>query len=572
MIERERELAKPPAPGPFRAPAPSVGQHAMLRLQRAVGNRAVTQLIGAAAPVVQRVGGTKIGFEYEPEPPVSPDLHREGVTLLKQAWEGVRRAAHDAKVGPIKTNVEDAAKTVLAEKDRDKWPKHLKGGGFTGYYAGQLTGSKRAQQEKALITSPAFTSGRLKLDGDMISYRTAARVKTPPTPATYIPIATLKRGDDAFEPGAGPGGLMQQQLYLKKGVNTSFNTPGVAKEYVKDSRGVLTRRYAFVEKNYFQMMEFFMTHHMEGRFASFMKAAGNPAPNLYEHRDPGVDMVVPGATQTAPLTVEQMAVAHQKLGSSPEQRGVSLTATPKVNATYVNTGQNFRTDQGFRLKVDLALVPPDTRLGPKFVNHYSAGGVVDSPDGYDTRRERTKPGNYPYKDSSIHARELYLEFLKPEWIITIEYHDAQNTTGAGRGSQTVDASTPRMGGASLLETAKATFGGGDYETGFAQGLRAADDTLPPTIVADSHEAKGFSGARLFVKGWTAGEQEHRARSSRDAAKRSAKNITADQHVYDRAMKHQSPDNKYDLYRYGFLRGRAGKGLITTPAELKNLSA
>ena len=34
----------------------------------------------------------------------------------------------------------------------------------------------------------------------------------------------------------------------------------------------MTRRYAYVEKNYYQMMEFFMVGHMTGRFQQYMLA------------------------------------------------------------------------------------------------------------------------------------------------------------------------------------------------------------------------------------------------------------------------------------------------------------
>ena len=110
------------------------------------------------------------------------------------------------------------------------------------------------------------------------------------------------------------------------------------------------------------------------------------------------------------MTDTQVAVAHQMYGSLPEQRGVSLTSTPKVGVTYANTGGNFRTDDGFKLKIDLARVPKTVL----FLNHYAEGGVSDmNPTGlfhapipqakslrlqiYGKRRPcpRIVPGTYP---------------------------------------------------------------------------------------------------------------------------------------------------------------------------------
>jgi hypothetical protein len=336
-----------------------------------------------------------------------------------------------------------------------------------------------------------------------------------------------------------------------------------AKEYVEDTRGALTRRYAYVEKNYWQMMEFFMTNRHEGRFQSFMKAAGEPNPNLFEARQPEVDIVRGAAlpeSKTQTLTKKQLAVAHQKLGSGPQQRGVSLASTPKVGVTYVNTGENFRTDRGFRLKIDLALIPPRNAGGPLLINHYSHGGVSDKPDKYDTTRKRNelKPSKYPYKESALHARELYLEYLKPEWVVAIESHPVVNAMGT-----TYDVNTPRGTAPSLFEYAKSRFGGAQFEEGFNEGLRGLWNSLPH----NKNHTDGFNHAESFARGWAAGHYQHARIGANDAKAAAAAGITVPQFVYDQSMDVKPPKGEYDIYRLGYLHGRSGAALITAGANL-----
>jgi hypothetical protein len=544
--------------------------------------------------VIQRVGGKKIGFVLTPPLPDGTVTVQTGQKLLLDTWDAVRKAGHDLKVGTVKTDVEAAAAEMIAirknKADRDAHltarklnpllpdvdvqvplipPTDKTKHGFSQYYAHQLTSQGRTNQEKLLLATAPFKSGVLKISGRNIEYRADKK-------DAFVKVAELKTENDAFETRAVAAAA--RPVYSKRGIVGSYNSgdPAEAKDYVKDSRGVVTRRFVYVEKNYWQMMEFFVSHHMEGRFQAYMRAAGETTPDLYEHRDEGVDLVIPGPNRAAPnlnMTVEQMAVAHQKLGSGPQQRGVSLTATPKVNATYVNTGENFRTNRGFRLKVDLAKIPDPH--GPLLINHYSQGGVIDAPTtSFDTRRERGKPGKYPYKESSIHARELLLEHLKPEWVVAIEYHDQDNKTGSGAGSQTLDQRTPLGGRNSLFELAKHTFGGQKYEEGFIYGLRRAENTraLNPHFTTDQDYVEGFTGARLFVKGWNEGKQEFNRLGPGDDARAAAHaNLTLPQYIYDQSMNKKEHEDKFDLFRLGYLRGRSGKSLITSPRQLATLS-
>ena len=565
-----RHHVKRPATQPTsRAVDAGLTPNAVQHLQRAIGNRAVGRLI-------QRVGGEKIGFDL---PPPADATIQAGQNLLLAEWRAIRQAEHALKVGAEQTDVEAGAQEYIAHRTRNKAREAYKalhpaatrtdlnttaglpvippgrtGGAFSQYYFAKLTGRNRANQLPLLRTSPAFADGRLTVDDvtGVIQYR-------PPTAHAYLTIGTLTRGNTAFtvKTAATHATPHQRDILEKQGVSTDLsNAP---KEYVRDSRGVLTRRYAYVEKNYWQTMEFFMTGRHEGRFQSFMKAAGAPNPDIFEARQPEVDIVrgQPAPATTGRLTKKQLAVAHQKLGSGPQQRGVSLSSTPKVGATYVNTGENFRTAGGFRLKIDLSLIPPHP-AGPLLLNHYSHGGVIDKPTKFSTTRERGKASQYPYRESSIHARELYLEYLRPEWVVAIESHPAVNALGT-----TYDLTTPLGGAASLFAYAKSQFGGAAFEGGFDEGLVTAVNSLP----GDQNHTNGFNHARSFVRGWTAGDAQHTIAGPGDVAAAGAAGVTVPQYVYDQSMAVNLPHGEYDIYRMGYLQGRAGTALITAGANL-----
>ena len=549
---------------------------ALQHLQRTIGNHAVGRLLrrtSSGTARLQRVGGEKIGFNLTPS--IDPAV-QAGQQLLVDEWKQVRQTEHALKVGAEQTEVEAGAKEFIGfrarEKARDEYRAAHKGAtrgdlktaglevkptpitagkGFSKYYYGKLTGRGRTEQLTLLKTRDAFRDARLVIDdttGD-IKYR-------PHDMQPYVSIGTLMKGVAAFsvKSPATSTSATKRDVLEKQGVSTDLSNE--AKEYVKDSLDVLTRRYAYVEKNYWQMMEFFMTSRHEGRFQTFMKAAGEPSPDLYEARQPEVD-IVRGTSATPGLTKEQLAVAHQKLGSGPQQRGVSLTSTPKVGVTYVNTGENFRTDRGFRLKIDLALIPPHP-TGPLLINHYSHGGVIDKPDRYDTTRERGSTSTYPYKESAVHARELYLEYLNPEWVVAIESHPAAGALGT-----TIGPATPLGTATSLFELGRSMFGGAPFQRGFDEGLGTGTNSTP----GDKDHTDGFSHGTSFKSGWTAGNAAHASDSASDATEAGKASVTLPQYIYDKSMAVSLPTGEFDIYRLGYLHGRSGAALITTGANL-----
>jgi hypothetical protein len=505
-----------------------------------------------SARVIQKVGGPKIGFTYMETKEDNEYLIKYGQMKLKAAWREAREKRRRDKLREAQ-DIKDEARKFKEMREWEKKPKPRPPrpdkavDSFTKYYYEQLIKDNRNKEKSMLCNTSVFNDGLLSLDSKNINYK-CPNCKKP------ITIAILNEDKEAFiEKDVNP--KSERIIFKKKGVDEKTQTEE-PKEYIEDMFNVKTRRYAYVEKNYYQMMEFFMTNRMEGRYQTFMRSAGNVIPDILDKSDKSVALVKPQGDNKPRLTYRQMAVAHQKLGSGPQQRGVSLTSTPKVNATYVNTGENFRTDKGFRLKIDLARIPKN---GPKLINHYAEGGVISQihEKDYDTTRESGKSSKYPYKESSIHARELYLESLKPEWIVAIEYHETGNTTGSGAGSVTLkEGEDPNM---SLIQSAKTEFGGDDYEQGFDYGL--INNGVIPVVTYTEDWIKGCEGARLYCEGHQKGRDDWFVYGNL---------FDNPQSNFDAAIEHQDDNNKFDLYRYGFLHGRAGKPKITSHSQLPTI--
>lgn len=397
-------------------------------------------------------------------------------------------------------------------------------------------------EEKVLLTqTQAFRDGTLSLHNNEITYH---------HPSGPVVICDLREGAAAFTPVPDDGSPRPpREVFRKKGMEDLIVESGDAKEYVKDSRNTLTRRYAYVEKNYYQMMEFFMVGHMTGRFQQYMMVAANRKPGVHTFTTQMIRNV-PTAPR-ANMTDTQVAVAHQMYGSLPEQRGVSLTSTPKVGVTYANTGGNFRTDKGFKLKIDLARVPPDVL----FLNHYAEGGVSDmAPADYSTNQPH-KPGtpSYKYRQSATHARELFLEYIRPEWVVEIEHHEKGDYENIG-GKKTV---IKEDNATSLLDAAMLAFGGKSFEAGFEAGLdsRAENDQLK----ADPDYVKGKSTGGLVAQGYKKG-LEIRNRSGYASA------MTA----FLETVEHDDARGQMSAWHVGCLQARTGQPMVRSSLELRML--
>lgn len=521
---------------------------------------------------VQRVGvgGKKIGFSEIKDEHNQEEIDK-GVALLMQAWTEAReeRAKIKAKVSADMAAYNDAT-VITNDKSDENAVKRKKAGrvisglnkankernrqgdipdeesGLTQVYFDSV--ARQIPDETELLSSTKyFIDGPLRLEKNVVKYKGAD--------GTDLSIAHIQTDKNAFHPLVGDNLFDERServIYRKKGMENIHSSNNDSKEYVKDSRGTFTRRYAYVEKNYYQMMEFFMTHHMTGRFQQYMLAGGHAKPPIRE--DNGSEMIKnvrKDRSSMSELSYSQLAVAHQMYGSLPEQRGVSLTSTPKIGVTYANTGGNFRTNRGFRLKIDLARVPHEVL----FVNHYSKGGVSDIADSdkdYDTRQHHKakngKAPNYKYKQSAAHARELFLEHIKPEWIVEIEHH----TKGGFKNREKRKSILKEDRHFDLFDMAKQKFGGDEYVQGFSKELAGKANGRNKS----EHYIKGMNTAKMMKEGFNQGKSKAGMGGS-----------TAD--AFRETMGGKLED-KMSSFHIGYMAGRMGKQLPASAPEFRTV--
>ncbi len=483
------------------------------------------------------------------------DVESQRIFNQQVTWEGVKALkptdAQKVEVAKAKRNIMEreqmrALSVQTADLNKKQksaeaaLQKSAKSVGLTQLYYDSV--STQIRDEKDYLTeATAFKNGSLSLANDEITYH---------HDGVDVVIADLRKGEAAYTPStAHPAPNQQREVYHKKGLEHLRTRDGSPKEYVKDSRNKLTRRYAYVEKNYFQMMEFFMVGHMTGRFQQYMLAGAERQPGVHKITTKMIENV---QTQpTSQLSDTQVAVAHQMYGSLPEQRGVSLTSTPKVGVTYANTGGNFRTNDGFKLKIDLARVP-DYVL---FLNHYAEGGVSDmtSPD-FSTRQSHKKnPYDYKYKESAAHARELFLEHIRPEWVVEIEHH-AEGGFGNVQGKKAVlgEGNTEN-----LLEAAKTAFGGNSYEKGFEVGLQNGSDNQQ--LKNNTDYAKGKGTGKMVKNGYDKGRQVLLQKGQADSSV-----------AFKEIMEDASIQDEMSPYHIGYAQGRTGQAMMNSVLEFRTL--
>lgn len=272
------------------------------------------------------------------------------------------------------------------------------------------------------------------------------------------------------------------------------------KEYVEDNIGVPTRRYAYVEKSFYQFMEFLSTDRMIGRWQMLSQAAGIPK-TLMDPSD-GQDVIeqIRGKKE-APLSVQELAVLHNWKGSGLHQRGLSLASTPREKAVYSNDGEPFSSADGVRLKIDLAKVPKDVML----INHYTPlnnpahlAGINKDVSGETFKRDpKSKTAKYNYEGSVIKNRELFLEYLNPDWIVEVKVH----------GSAAVLKPQDFGGNAKAMHTqAGVLMGHGDYKSGFTKGVQdqvAGNENQKPAVDTSS-EGKGWASGQHYSKWYNKG--------------------------------------------------------------------
>ena len=415
-------------------PAPGVrDDHLGVLLRRSRG----------AAPghrMLQRVGETKAGFTAAATPPAGT------LEALVAAFEEIRarrklkKDTHQAKLAnpaattsERKTLMQEYAKTIKL----DDWAVEL-----------AATAAFRAPD------------GPLVLNAE----RTAVLERK-----TNAPVATLTRGADMFKETPNPAGG-DRKTYLK----TTPSPDSKDRIYVDDDRTVKTRRLAFVEKSIYQFMHFAGTGTMTGRF-QLLHATMGSTPDVQSGRRQVMRLFRKEPHER--LSLEQLAVLHQYKGSGLEQRGVSLTSTPR-EAVYSNEGTAFSSDDGVRMTVDLAKIPETVKL----VNHYSAGGVKDKIREVD---------GYEYHASVVKNREVYVEKLDPTWIV-----------GASARKLDVMRAVTGLTGAALVTRMTELLAREEYLTGYRAAI---DPPSTPSASTSWAHAAGLKGGQYYVNGYSAGD-------------------------------------------------------------------
>lgn len=292
-----------------------------------------------------------------------------------------------------------------------------------------------------------------------------------------------------------------------------YQRDGSDARWVNDNLGNKTRRVAYMEKNIHQLRDFLITGRMEGRYQQLHKACDLVA-DKFDHLDGFVSSLLPkGATAEAVAKDRKirLAIVHQFLGSGPHQRGLSMTQTTKRDVTFGNAGESFRSDDGVRIEVDLSLVPPDVLI----LNHCHAADIVD-PNGYMVEKGPEKRVvnitmgkrvlSYNYVASVTKNREIYLEYLLPEWITGIEIHHAAGDIAIRLENKNIEF----IRAAVEVHVSQTRF-----ETGVNDALRdwtvdALVVTMPPAGMSAAGEkayAAGVIATKNFIAGWTEAQKK-----------------------------------------------------------------
>jgi hypothetical protein len=425
-----------------------MGNRALARLARTErGRAALATGRSVRGPLLQRVGEEKIGYAPAKDAP-APSLE-----LLKDAFAEMRSKRKAAK---DKFEAEELTKlTGLGEKEKQKL--------VMGTYVTSLT---IKNPSAVLAESSQFTSGKLKLvDGTVKD-------------ADDKVVATITRGAGVFEEVKNP--TTGDRKAFKKPTGETDRT------YVADDHGVPTRRYAYVEKSIYQMMEFVRALRLTGRYQRLHEEMGEAPGDVTHVTSKLRGKLRLGKTSTP---AQQLAVLHQWMGSGLQQRGLSLASTPRKDAVYGNKGESFKSGDGVRITIDLAKVPK----GVKLINHYAFGGVSGLTGDW------VGAGGYNYGASVRKNRELYLERLDPDWVESIEVHGTA-------------LPTPPTGtaGAALVKWVGEQIGYQRYLTGYRDALNPPKDASK--LAADPAYIVGQNAGKAYADGYAEG-----AKSSKVAA-------------------------------------------------------
>jgi hypothetical protein len=241
--------------------------------------------------------------------------------------------------------------------------------------------------------------------------------------ADNIVLITFYHMDAAFVPksAATPRSGVHRTIYYKRG-----KSEGPKNEYVKDDKGVFTRRYAYVEKNKYQFRDLANQGYLAGRYPTQQSERANRE-KPYNLLDNFARNKVPALPRRGPFTnAYQLAYLHQELGSGHQQRGVSATSSPKYHI-FSNAGGSFLTDDGVRIEVDLARLPRGNDEAPQLINHYAAAAKANMEPVIGHYSAKGRKFEH-YQWSVKKNRELFIKELRPEHITSLTLHQTAGST------------------------------------------------------------------------------------------------------------------------------------------------
>ncbi len=262
-------------------------------------------------------------------------------------------------------------------------------------------------------------------------------------------------------------------------------------------------------------MDFLATNNMEGRFQTFKRTTSESSERPKANVVGGnTGKKVSGNTNMeADLSPTQLGVLHQHYGSGGQQRGLSLSSSNKIGEIIGNTGESFRTDEGVRIKIDLAKVPEGDRE-PILLNHYSLGGIRNKIAEDSDIDEEEQGTNYGYEDSVTKNRELYLEYLKPEWIVGVEYHKEANKGPTEGENRELDINTIDSGNGGFMDQVKGMLSFDDYKTGMELGMSGSG-----TKLHNSAQEKGRIAGLEYKAGYDDGKALSEEESGFDSSEK-----------------------------------------------------